>query len=103
MPTGKEPILVITNDTERIARIKNDRKTIPKDLKFDFKFKTCFVDIIREANIQNWVKNITGITNSGTTAKNLSKPGACAYPTDISIFLKGIFASLSGKIFTPIT
>ena len=53
LPTGKEFILVITNDTERIARIKNDRKTIPKDLKFDFKFKTCFVDMIREANIQN--------------------------------------------------
>ena len=103
MPTGNEFILVITNETERITRIKNDRKTIPNDLKFDFKLRTCLVEIIREANIQNWVKKITGITNSGTTAKNLSKPGACAYPTDISIFLNGIFASLSGKILTPIT
>ena len=84
-------------------KVKKDKKTIPKDLKFDFKFKTCFVDIIKEANIQNCVKNIIGIANSGVTAKNLINPGACAYPTEIIIFLNGILLSLSGKIFTPIT
>ena len=48
-------------------------------------------------------KNIIGIANSGVTAKNLINPGACAYPTEIIIFLNGILLSLSGKIFTPIT
>ena len=33
--------------------IKKDRNIIPKDLKFDFRFKICFVDIISAANIQN--------------------------------------------------
>ena len=44
-----------------------------------------------------------GITNSGVTAKNLNKPGACAYPTAISTLLNGIFASLSENNLTPIT
>ena len=38
---------------DKKAIIKNDRKTIPNDLKFDFKFNICFVDIISPANIQN--------------------------------------------------
>jgi hypothetical protein len=36
-----------------MAIIKKDRKTIPKALKLDFKFKICFVEIMSEANIQN--------------------------------------------------
>ena len=59
--------------------------------------------MINEANIQNCVRKIIGITSSGVTAKNLIKPGACAYPTAISTFLNGVFKSLSGKILTPIT
>ena len=76
---------------------------IPKALKLDLIFNICFVDIIKEAKIQNWVKNIIEITRSGVTAKNLSKPGAWAYPTEIKTFLKGILLSLSEKILTPIT
>ena len=37
----------------RKAIIKKDKKTIPNDLKLDFKFKICFVEIINPANIQN--------------------------------------------------
>jgi len=33
--------------------IRNERKTTPKALKLDFKFNICFVEIIREAKIQN--------------------------------------------------
>ena len=51
---------------------------IPKAFKFDFKFNICFVDIINPAKIQNCVKKITGIINSGVTAKNLKIPGAWA-------------------------
>ena len=68
----------MTKETEIIAIIKKVKNTIPNDLKLDFKFKICLVDIIKEAKIQNWVRKIIGITNSGATAKNLSKPGACA-------------------------
>ncbi len=75
---GSASILLITKDTETIAIIKKDRKTTPKDLKLDFRFKICFVAIISDANIQNWVKKITGITNSGVTAKNLNNPAEWA-------------------------
>jgi len=93
----------MTKDIERKAIIKNDKKTTPNDLKLDFKFKTCFVQIIRLANIQNWVRNIIGIIKSGVTAKNLKRPGAWANPTAVNTFLKETLLSLSGNIFTPIT
>ena len=76
---------------------------IPEDLKLDLRFKTCFVDIISAAKIQNWVKNIIGIIKSGVIAKNLNKPGAWANPTAVKTFLKGTFVCLSGNNFTPIT
>jgi len=41
------------NATERNAIIKKERKTTPNALKLDFKFNICFVEIIKEANIQN--------------------------------------------------
>ena len=50
---GRAFILLITKDIERKAIIKKDKKTIPNDLKLDFKFKTCFVEIIKLAKIQN--------------------------------------------------
>ena len=75
---GSACTLLITNDIDKKAIIKKDKKTIPNDLKFDFKFKICFVEIINPAKIQNWVKNIIGIIKSGVTAKNLNIPGACA-------------------------
>ena len=71
MLTGRTFILLITNDIDKKAIIKNDKKTIPKDLKFDFRFKICFVAIIKAAKIQNWVRKIIGTINSGVTAKNL--------------------------------
>ena len=74
--TGKAPILLITKDIDKNAIIKKDKNTIPNALKLDFKFKTCFVEIVKDANIQNCVKKITNITKSGVTAKNLIKPGA---------------------------
>ena len=67
--------LLITKETDRIANIKKEKKTIPKALIFDLKFNTSLVEIINEANIQNCVKKITGITSSGVTAKNLINPG----------------------------
>ena len=51
--TGNIFILLITKEIDKKAIIKKDKKTIPKDLKFDFKFNTCFVDIIKPAKIQN--------------------------------------------------
>ena len=83
--------------------IKKDKNTIPNDLKFDFKFKICLVDIIKPAKIQNWVRNIIGIINSGVNAKNLIKPGAWAKPTATKTFLKVTLVCLSGNNFTPIT
>ena len=68
--------MLITKDIDKNAIIKKDKKTIPKDLRFDFKFSICFVEIISPANIQNCVRKIIGIINSGVTAKNLNKPGA---------------------------
>ena len=50
---GKLFNLLITKDTDKIANIKNDKKTIPKALIFDLKFNTSLVEIINEANIQN--------------------------------------------------
>ena len=50
---GRAFILLITYETDRNAIIKNDKKTIPKALKFVFILNICFVDIISEANIQN--------------------------------------------------
>ena len=50
---GSACTLLITNDIDKKAIIKKDKKTIPNDLKFDFKFKICFVEIISPANIQN--------------------------------------------------
>ena len=88
---------------DRKAIIKNDKKTIPNDLKLDFRFKTCFVDIIKAAKIQNWVRKMIGTINSGVTAKNLIKPGACAKPTAVKTFLNGTLDCLSGKSLTPIT
>ena len=93
----------MTKDIERKAIIKKDKKTTPNDLKLDFKFKICFVQIIKLANIQNWVRNIIGIIKSGVTAKNLKRPGAWAKPMAVNTFLNGTLVSLSGNIFTPIT
>tara|TARA_B100001123_G_scaffold67361_1_gene75200 strand:- start:6 stop:236 length:231 start_codon:yes stop_codon:yes gene_type:complete len=75
---GRVFILLITKDIDKKAIIRKDRNIIPKALRLDFRFKICFVEIIRAANIQNCVKKIIGMTNSGVTAKNLIKPGACA-------------------------
>ena len=83
--------------------IKNDKNIMPKALKLDFKFKICFVEIIKLAKIQNWVRKMIGIINSGVNAKNLSKPGEWAKPTATRTFLKGTFVCLSGNNFTPIT
>ena len=76
MFTGKTFILLITKEIERNAISKNDKNTIPNDLKLDFKLSTCFVDIINAAKIQNCVRKIIGIIKSGVTAKNLIRPGA---------------------------
>ena len=73
---GKAFILLITKDIDKKAIIKKDKNIIPNDLKLDFKFKTCFVEIINPAKIQNWVRKIIGIIIFGVTAKNLSRPGA---------------------------
>ena len=61
---------------ETMTIIKKDKKTTPRDLKLDFRFKICLVDIIKDAKIQNWVRKIIGTTISGVTAKNLIRPGA---------------------------
>ena len=76
LPIGKASILLITNEMDKNAIIKNDKKTIPKDFMLDFKPNTCFVEIINPAKIQNCVRKIIGIIIFGVTAKNLSKPGA---------------------------
>ena len=102
-PTGKAFILLITNEIDKKAIIKNDKKTIPKDLIFDLRFKISLVEIINAAKIQNCVKKIIGIINSGVKAKNLIKPGAWAKPTAVKTFLKETFVCFSGKSFTPIT
>ena len=96
-------ILLITNDIDKKAIIKKDKKTIPKDLKFDLRFNICLVEMIKAAKIQNCVKKIIGIIKSGVIAKNLNKPGAWAKPTAVKTFLKGTLVCLSGNSFTPIT
>ena len=68
----------MTKEIDKKAIIRNDKKTIPKDLKLDFILKVFLVEIINAAKIQNCVKKTIGITNSGVTAKNLIKPGAWA-------------------------
>ena len=89
---------------DKKAMIRKDRNTIPKDLKFDLRLSICFVEIIKAANIQNWVRKIIGIINSGVIAKNLNNPGAWANPTAVKTFLKGILlVCLSGNSLTPIT
>lgn len=88
---------------DKKAIIKKDKNTIPKDLKFDLRFKTCFVDIIKAAKIQNWVRKIIGTIKPGVTAKNLNRPGAWAKPTAVNTFLKGILVCLSGNNLTPMT
>ena len=50
---GKVFILLITKDIDKKAIIKKDKNIIPNDLKLDFKFKICFVEIIKPAKIQN--------------------------------------------------
>ena len=100
---GNAFILLITKEIDKKTIIKKDKNTIPNDLKFDLRLKTCFVDIINAAKIQNWVKKIMGIINSGVIAKNLNKPGACAKPTAVKTFLNDTFVCLSGNSFTPIT
>ena len=50
---GNASILLITKETEIITIIKKVKNTTPNDLKLDFKFKICLVDIIKEAKIQN--------------------------------------------------
>ena len=50
---GKAFILLITKDIDKKAIIKKDKNTIPNDLKLDFKFKICFVEMIKPAKIQN--------------------------------------------------
>ena len=100
---GIASILLITKEIDKKAIIKNDKNTIPKDFKFDLRFKICLVDIINAAKIQNCVKKITGTIKSGVIAKNLNKPGACANPTAVKTFLNDTFVCLSGNNFTPIT
>ena len=73
---GKAFIRLITKEIDKKTIIKNDIKTIPNDFKFDLIFRTCRVEIINQAKIQNCVRKIIGIINSGVTAKNLNRPGA---------------------------
>ena len=73
---GKAFILLITKDIDKKAIIKKDKNIIPNAFKLDFRFKICFVEIIKLAKIQNWVRKIIGIINSGVNAKNLISPGA---------------------------
>ena len=51
--TGKAFILLITKEIDKKTIIRKDKNTIPKDFKFDLKFKICLVEIISAAKIQN--------------------------------------------------
>ena len=75
----------------------------PADLKLLLKFSTSLLPIIKEAKIQNCVRNTIGTTKLGINAKNLSKPGAWAKPTVTIIFLKFASVFSSGNNFIPIT
>ena len=75
----------------------------PADLKLLLKFNVSLIPIIKDAKIQNWVRNTMGTTKLGTNTKNLNKPGAWAKPTVIIIFLKFVLVLGSGNNFTPIT
>ena len=85
MFTGRTFILLITNEIDKNAIIKKDKKTIPKDFKLDFKFKICLVDIIKPAKIQNCVKKIIGIIKSGVIAKNHESLGLAALWISITV------------------
>ena len=50
---GKAFILLITKDMDKKAIIKKDKNIIPNAFKLDFRFKICFVEIIKLAKIQN--------------------------------------------------
>ena len=75
----------------------------PADLKLLLKFNVSLIPIIKDAKIQNWVKNTIGTTKLGTNAKNLNNPGAWARPTVTIIFLKFALVFGSGNNFIPIT
>ena len=51
--TGIIFILLITNEIDKKTIIRNDKKTIPKDFKFDLRLRICFVEMIKAAKIQN--------------------------------------------------
>tara|TARA_B100000035_G_C20699850_1_gene422166 strand:+ start:340 stop:570 length:231 start_codon:yes stop_codon:yes gene_type:complete len=73
---GNAFILLIINEIDKKAIIRKDKNTIPKAFKLDFKLSICFVEIIKDANIQNCERKIIDITRSGVNAKNLNNPGA---------------------------
>ena len=50
---GEEVYDLAESFLDKKAIIKKDKYTIPKDLRLDFKFRSCFVDIIKAAKIQN--------------------------------------------------
>ena len=50
---GNAFIRLITKEADKNAIIKNAKKIIPNDLRLDLKPKTCLVDMINDANIQN--------------------------------------------------
>ena len=51
--TGIIFILLITNEIDKKTIIRNDKKTTPKDFKFDLRLRICFVEMIKAAKIQN--------------------------------------------------
>ena len=83
--------------------IKKAIVTTPTDLKLLLKFNVSLIPIIKDAKIQNWVRNTIGTTKLGINTKNLNKPGAWAKPTVIKIFLKLALVLGSGNNFIPIT
>ena len=50
---GIASILLIIKEIDKKTIIRNDKNTIPKDLKLDLILKICLVDIIKAAKIQN--------------------------------------------------